>query len=235
MSDKNSNDFKPTIRKCRDCNTAFVARRHHNGSQWACCRTKLCNACRLAGRQKQAANNIDYEKIRKHRTRICVACGKEFSVVGLNNSGTKRTCSNQCRNDLTSRRMKAQDESTKARIAAIPKGWEKTFEKVRDGVHKLGKDNMNAKVYELWSPDGTYYKCKNLTEFVRNHEHLFDDDTVQWKPKQTNSKVPKVGYVSSRAKGKLYCLACGGLYGVANSWRKSWRGWTAKKITDTEQ
>lgn len=80
------------------------------------------------------------------------------------------------------------------------------------GKNAANADNCAAKYWELISPDKTYYRFKNLNDFIRKNKHLF-------KP---NEVVVSKNFNSIAAKGlaNLFYLRKDGRN------NESWHGWT---------
>ena len=83
------------------------------------------------------------------------------------------------------------------------------------GPSAKGPENQFAKYYELYGPNGEVLKGMNLSELVRQNEHLFDKSDLNW----------------DRA---WKCRATKGLRALFQTKRapKSWKGWTAGSMSD---
>lgn len=118
--------------------------------------------------------------------KICTECGKKFACSP---SDKTVTCSKECKSIRRSRLLKGHSMSDEAcsKISASAKTQDRS-ENLSKGTPaamqspKAGRftTNSSAKHWTLISPDGTMYKCSNLSEFVRTHSDLFgihsDDD-----------------------------------------------------------
>ena len=202
----------------------LVKKGKHKGKPYY---TKNCYECGKNAMRENArilARTRDYDLIRKHMTRACVNCGKLFSVKGLNNSGTKKTCSEECVSAIQS---KVGRKHASANLTAnVHKGWIKTFEReqTKESV-KLGATNHGSKPFSLIDPRGITHNGVGLTGFIRDNEHLFASEDVDWVPSSKASKVQDAGFKPSESTGCLTCRAKGGLMAVNNGRRKSWKGW----------
>ena len=220
--------LNPIFGKCRQCGVEFLRKRAMCGSLIQPSRAKLCDTCRpikMAETARAACASRDYDKSRKHFTRSCKSCGKEFSVVGLNNSGKAATCSPECLSSLLSAHAKKMNPYLQSMIS--DRGEHKIFEKPRTtpGI-SMGPDHWKSAEFVLRSPCGEKHEGKNLKHFIRENESLFDAETVQWFPAKAYSKVKRLGYRPSRATGKMTCKAYRGLGPVLGGARKTWRGWS---------
>ena len=79
--------------------------------------------------------------------------------------------------------------------------------------------------FSLRSPDGVVYKGRNIRDFVRTHEDLFDPQDVIWR-RQTRKKPSRV---NSSFESCLASKGLASLYGVSEHVRFSWKGWTRSK------
>lgn len=91
-------------------------------------------------------------------------------------------------------------------------------------LRKISKSNTNAKhlikPYYLKSPNNLIFIGVGLTQFVKDHEHLFNKDDLNktyTKQLNTDNKVNKICYA---------------LASINNKNAKSWKGWT--RLTDLE-
>lgn len=77
-----------------------------------------------------------------------------------------------------------------------------------------GSDNCNAKWYAVVAPFGKVISGANLSQLVRDNEHLFDPKDAVWKKNKFGTD--------------MWCRAMIGLRSLFRSKRpaKSWKGWT---------
>jgi hypothetical protein len=90
----------------------------------------------------------------------------------------------------------------------------------RAPVTAKGPSNKSSREGILRDPNGKTWPFRNLTHFVREHEHLFLEEDVEWRP----SRPVKEGRLPL-----LVCRASKGLsnlYGQGDNVRGSWKGWT---------
>ena len=220
-----------TVRTCKLCGCELQARRtksgKHKGSVYY---TKLCSVCLVVHRREHINKPRMSEYPRKHpKYKRCAVCNAMFSTKGRSNAHNKlKTCSEDCENVLHSRAACARDC---AHLTLAPnrfKGWEKTFER-RQTVPSVacGSAHWASLITSLLTPSGERYKVINVTEFVREHEHLFLPSDVLWIPSRNTSKTISKNGRPSTAKGCLKCRAAQGLLSIASGRRESWKGWTA--------
>ena len=84
-----------------------------------------------------------------------------------------------------------------------------------------GPQNKNSSEGVLRDASGRVWFFRNLTHFVRTHEHLFLPEDVEWKPKTIG-------------RGDLRCRAQKGLlnlFGRGKTVPGSWKGWTVADST----
>ena len=151
---------------------------------------------------------------------ICVVCKSKFEYTHRERSdgrGPRKTCSPECRKNLFAQNTKTSEAMVKFSESSFgnPKKAELT---------KMGSKHHSCKKGVLISPDGTEHPYTNLSEFVRQHEDLFDPDSVKWKSEArsrvTGKMSPATGTMVCRAN-KLLSMVC------SNKNRlKGWKGWT---------
>lgn len=82
---------------------------------------------------------------------------------------------------------------------------------------KLGIKCWSAKNWRLRDPNNRVWQFRNLTHFVRTHEHLFAPEDVRW-------VIPKNGKLTG-----VWCRATGGLRTLRPSRQSvvcgTWKGW----------
>ena len=217
-------------RKCKTCGGIFLPVRYHNGRQTVLSRSRFCPECYKKRKTTFARPNYDPEKFRKHRYKTCAYCGEVFSVIGLTDAGRKKTCSRDCFAGLA-RKLAVNREAWKAAAKGRHKGWDKHFEKtMKTEGWELGPTNKSSVAFCIKSPEGKTYTGLNITDFVRENEHLFPASKVVWVPTNKKSKVPLRGYRPSHAKGCLRCKASAGLQAVVRGVNGSWFGWTSQTL-----
>lgn len=84
-----------------------------------------------------------------------------------------------------------------------------------------GNRNFAAKEWRLRSPANKLYQFKNLLQFIRENEALFDPDDVRW---------------VKHGRGGLSCKASAGLGSLSVRSKNpigSWKGWTWNSLSLT--
>lgn len=185
-----------------------------------------CHAAAKEHHSKKRAN-LNLEK-------ICAKCGKKFlfkfgrshkswlrqkfcSITCLRSFWeTKRLKKLQNKTPRISRKGIKLDPNIVEKRIAKQRGVKKTHEK-----NKIGCIRKGVKIGCLRDPNGVLHYFKNLTHFVREHEHFFKEEDVQWKycPKKNNPKT--LGYQRCRASAGLLSL-----FGSGKKVPGSWKGWT---------
>ena len=156
---------------------------------------------------------------------ICPTCGKETPRAGLFH------CSKAClvadprfREDHLPALLKGQ------KIAALPAKRKQAAARMRGRpqvavLTAKGPAHCKASEYCLRSPEGIIFSGRNLMEFVRTHEDLFDRSDVAWRPTHPKPR----GVLNLRRNSGLQCRASKGLtnlFGENKNVRHSWKGWT---------
>lgn len=129
---------------------------------------KACPVCQKPlGRNKNACSKECYAILRSH-TRTCVVCQTEFFCPP---SSQKKTCSPACssiwRKSLHQSGL--YKESVRTMQRAIPQ-------------HPLtGRfpTHVNAKHWVIQDPDGNLHECRNLKNWLRQHEDMLDGTVMQ--------------------------------------------------------
>ncbi len=68
---------------------------------------------------------------------------------------------------------------------------------------RKGVSNVHAQMWHIRSPENKAYRFRNLTHFVREHEHLFMPDDVIWKPHGSGLRCKAVaGLMKMSPRGK---------------------------------
>ena len=88
----------------------------------------------------------------------------------------------------------------------------------------LGEQHFLSKFHYLIDPNNNKLEIKNLKHFIRNNEHLFDKEDVQWKPLEKARPSP--------ATGCLTCKAYKNLSNVSRGIVSSWKNWTRYKLVE---
>lgn len=148
---------------------------------WLC----ECTMCRT--RKEISAQNLKngsakscgcYQAIRGKAARnvkICVECGKSFESPP---SESKVTCSKECQRIHASKRMqgKHRSEETKKKISSAAQGRDMSdLQAVAIAALKASpksgrfETNVNAKDWELVSPEGTHYRFRSLQFWLREN------------------------------------------------------------------
>ncbi len=146
-----------------------------------------------------------------------------------------------------------------AKIQAARKGWKPSEEQCRRhsevmtghrwddsvvesrAVKMRGRPTTNPKVKKghfgkrtlagvLRSPENVCFSFRNLSEFVRSHEHLFDSSDVNWMNSRKHKKQDCLPLLQCRASKGLSSLFYGGIHT-----RGSWKGWTLVSDVEAKQ
>lgn len=153
------------------------------------------------GRNKKACSHTCYSKLRM-QYKTCPVCGTEFQDPQSN--GTV-CCSKEC-----SRIHRQQLYDQGVNTAALAKAHAVL------PVHPLTgrfETHINAKSWIVQAPDGQIYECRNLKNWLRDHENMLDG-TV----KQAWDGITKIKYTMQGKRPR------------AKS--KSWKGWTLIEYGD---
>ena len=95
------------------------------------------------------------------------------------------------------------------------------FGKEAKGKNARGVDHIHSKTWHLRDPSGVTHTFRNLSEFIRQHPHLFNKEAVVWK-----------------RYGKRQRWACNALAGLNSlspnrkNPQGSWHGWTWNSATE---
>ena len=186
-------------------------------------RVLLCDVCLRKHRKEKADRVLHtreiYDRNRKHFSRKCGTCGNEFDVRGLNNSDSKAFCSASCLSKYRANHI------VRGLGIGVDKNWVKMFCRAQTAeLTKMGPTNFASSRVTLISPDDVVYKIVNVVHFVRENGHLFNEDDVEWKPRQYGKCKCKPG-ATSTARGSLRCRASCGLHSVSCGGKKTWKGW----------
>lgn len=155
---------------------------------------KKCPICKKPiGRNKICCSMECYAKYKSHY-KTCIVCGKKFYDAKSNDTVCcSPKCSKKHRQDLY--KQGVNKAATDKMVAA------------RYSNPKLmpSPENINAKSWIIQSPDGAVYECRNLKNWLREHEDLLDGTVNQaW------DGISKIKY-SMQGKRKRPCY--------------QWKGW----------
>jgi len=192
---------------------------------------KLCDDCLKEHRIKKANDlhiNEMYDSWRKYFSKECEQCGKEFNVKGNPNARKIKYCSHECR--------VKHDKPFRSSKEFLNKGLHSELSKVKaietkfeipqtKPLTKMGESHHASVTATLISPIEEKFEVHNITNFVREHEELFDPSDVNWIAAKKHSKVKAKGYRPSTAKGCKKCRASTGLLQISSGYKTNWKGW----------
>ena len=128
----------------------------------------ICPICgKPLGRNKKACSMRCYAESKK-QYKVCIVCGKKFQDP---QSNMRVTCSRKC----------ASEHRRQMYEAGVYAG-------TLESAHEAAKDNpltgrfethVNAKTWVIKSPTGEIYECRNLYNWLREHETLIDGSVRQ--------------------------------------------------------
>lgn len=127
----------------------------------------VSDVCIVCGKTKPKKNKYYCSKAceAKHRQyyRVCLVCGNTFKTSPTNDNVC---CSAKC----SSIHRKRMHESGRYEVnmQRLVEGKERFWEE------HSGEKHLNAKFWELKSPSGQVYTCRNLMHFIKTHPELFD-------------------------------------------------------------
>lgn len=156
---------------------------------------------------------------------ICSICGKE------NPRPHNEYCSKKCMlADPKFREIHLPHLLRGQKTSAQPQFRKQASDKMRDRPQTAlltakGPAHARSRIYRLRSPDGVVYLGRNIRDFVRTHEELFDPQDVIWRKKKWG-KPSKVTGVRRQFESCNAAKGLGALYGESESVRLSWKGWT---------
>lgn len=160
-----------------------------------------CPICgKPRGRNKYTCSRECFA-ILKTQKKTCIICGTIFNDPSCNMT---KTCSPEC----------SKQNRSRLHASGIYAG---SLEK----AHEVGKNHpltgrfethMHAKSWVIKSPEGKVYECRNLKNWLREHEHLIDG-TI----KQAWDGITKIKYT---------------MQGKRKHPSKSWKGWTLLEYGD---
>jgi len=109
-------------------------------------------------------------------TRKCIICGKPFECYPSDN---KVTCSRECMRERMRRAKTAEGRkwSPEARKRLSERGETENLKKgtaaaVESPIAGPFETNCNALIWQLRSPEGRIYTCRNLNLWMRNNKDL---------------------------------------------------------------
>ena len=130
---------------------------------------KKCPVCgeEYKGRNKITCCMACYAVYKSHKKK-CVVCGKEFFDAPSNDT---ITCSKAC---SITHRQQLHEQGV----------YDGTLEKAHEAAktHPLTgrfETHMHAKTWKIQAPDGQIYECRNLKNWLREHEDLIDGTVSQ--------------------------------------------------------
>ena len=129
---------------------------------------KLCPICsKPLGRNKYTCSMACWAKY-KSTPKICIVCGKEFYDAPSNDTVT---CGDEC----------SKIHRQQMYINGVYAG---TLEKAHEvaKTHPLTgrfETNMHAKNWKIQSPAGEIFECRNLKNWLREHEDMLDGTVAQ--------------------------------------------------------
>lgn len=157
---------------------------------------RLCPVCKtnpVKRSRDKTCSKACYGSLRQNM-RDCVICGNPFPAPP---SSLKITCSRACSAD-NRKRMAASgkyDEGLSRAHAQAP----------HSPLTGRFETHINAKEWVIQSPNGQIYKCRNLKNWLREHEDLIDG-TVR----QAWDGITKIKYT---------------MQGKRKNPSRSWKGW----------
>lgn len=139
---------------------------------------KSCPICgKPLGRNKMACSMACYSDLKSHK-RSCVICGKQFRCSP---SAATVTCSQEC-----SRENRKRLAAAGVNAPALKKAHEILPTNPLTGRFET---HMHAKEWVISDPAGNVYRCRNLMNWLREHEHMLDGT-----PKQAWDGITKIKY-----------------------------------------
>jgi hypothetical protein len=132
--------------------------------------------------------------------------------IGWANRGKKQDPDQSLIHSVKLWGRKAKPAQVEARVKSMRGRPQKAL------LTKKGPTNKKSMRGAIRSPDNVVYEFGNLLDWVRNHEHIFKPEDVQWrsKPRGTRMATP-----TCRAyKGLM------NLFGHGKHVNGSWKGWT---------
>lgn len=157
------------------------------------------DVCVVCGKTKPKRNKYYCSKAceANHRQhyRVCPICGKAFKASPSNdNVCCSPICSSQHRRKLHESGVYVTS------MVRLNEGKE------RFKADYAGEKHVNAKLWEIQSPSGQVYTCRNLMHFITTHPDLFDGT-----PKQAYDGFSKIKATEQGKRPK--CPS------------RSWKGW----------
>lgn len=163
---------------------------------------KICIVC---GKTYRSRNKYFCSKkcmgLGKQGYKTCPVCGKIFADPSCNQT---ICCSREC---------SRKNRSLKHRQGVYDDSVEKMREGFREKVDAMRpEDFWTSKSWVICSPSGQVYECRNLMNFIREHQELFDGT-----PRQAFDGLQKIK-ASEMGKRKFPS--------------HSWKGWTLVSWSD---
>lgn len=130
---------------------------------------KICKVC---GKIYQSRNKYYCSRkcmgMGKQGYKICPVCGKVFKDSARNDTVCcSPKCSHAHRSELHDKGV--YDEAVKK----MRMGYQSKMDSIAP------EDFWNSKSWVICSPTGTVYECRNLLNFIREHQELFDGTVKQ--------------------------------------------------------
>ncbi len=158
---------------------------------------KNSNSCPVCGkplgRNKNACSRACYSKFRSN-TKTCIVCGNEFFDPP---SSDTVTCCDDC---SSVHRQQLHKDGVYA--GSLDKAHEAAKVSPLTGRFET---HMHAKTWVIKSPSGDIYKCRNLLNWLRQHEDLLDGTA-----RQAWDGITKIKYT---------------MQGKRKNPSHSWKGW----------
>lgn len=130
------------------------------------------DVCVVCGKTKPKRNKYYCSKAceANHRQhyRVCLVCGHTFKTSPTNDNVC---CSAKC-SSINRQRMHKSGV------------YENSMQRLLEGKDRFwkehsGEEHLNAKLWEIQSPSGQVYTCRNLMHFITTHPDLFDGTPKQ--------------------------------------------------------
>lgn len=154
----------------------------------------ICPICdKPLGRNKKTCSMACYAEL-KSNYKSCTICGAKFQDSPSN---LNKTCNPEC--STVNRRQLA---ASGVNAAAMKKAHMMAATSPLTGRFET---HMHAKEWVIQAPDGQVYRCRNLKNWLREHEDMLDGTVMQaW------DGISKIKY-SMQGKRKRPC--------------QQWKGW----------
>jgi hypothetical protein len=137
---------------------------------------------------------------------------ERIRLLGLAKRGKKQDPTQSLIHSVKMWGRKAKPEHVEARAKTMRGRPQKAL------LTKKGTTNKSSLRGAIRSPDNEVYEFVNLADWVRNHEHLFKSEDVQWRSRTTGTRMSTPNCRAS--KGLI------NLFGHGKHINGSWKGWT---------